>query len=108
MNDRAAALSKKIDDLTESIQSPKMLGFDFRRFGQPLVKYGEDFNALDRIDAEIGIQAHCGTKHFGRVTGFVGDNLQQDPLNMLLAPGCRWRRRLKHGSRRDRPVGGSR
>ena len=38
----------------------------------------EDFDPLDRVDAEVGFQLHVGVEHVDRVTGLVSDDLEHE------------------------------
>ncbi len=43
-----------IDDPTEGFELCHILGCDGRQAGNPLFEGGEDFHALDGVDAEVG------------------------------------------------------
>ena len=60
--------------MAEGLEGAELVGFDDGRGGEFFLKGGENFDALDGIDAEVGIEAHVEREHFHRVAGFLGDD----------------------------------
>ena len=54
-----------------------MLGFDFWGARQVGAEGGHDFDALDGVHAEVGVEAHFEVEHLDGVTGFLGDDEQK-------------------------------
>ncbi len=52
------------------------------RVGHPLAHGGEDFDALDGVDAQVGVQRHAGFEHLGGVAGLFGDDGQHDGVEI--------------------------
>ena len=50
----------------EGLEGAEVLGLDDGRVGEPLLERGEDLDALDRVDAEVGVELHVGLEHLGR------------------------------------------
>ena len=68
---------QKIDNLPQCLERTELFRFDFGRTWQLRCKRSHDFNALDRVDAQIGIHAHVEVQHLDRISGLVGDNCKQ-------------------------------
>ncbi len=64
--------------MAEGLQGAQVFGLDDRSVGQSLLKSGENFDALDRVNAKIAIEAHGEFEHLGGVAGFVGDDGEED------------------------------
>ena len=104
------AIGKKRNDLAERLQAAQILGLDHGRFGQLCLQRGENFDALDGVDPEIGVEAHIEFEHFDGVAGFFGDHLQENFLRLLIGRWCmNWRDDGRFGCwRRGRDMGSDR
>jgi hypothetical protein len=52
---------------------------------------GEDLDALDRIDAEVGVERHPRFEHLGGIAGLLGDepsSRRGDQENCQLSENC--------------------
>ena len=74
--------AQMLDDLAESLQGAEILRLDRRGVGKLFLQCGENFHALDRIDAEVGIKGHLQLQHLFRVTGLFGDDREQGRRNL--------------------------
>ena len=85
------AVAEKFDDVLERSQSAQMFRLDGRSVGQSFLKQGEDLDALDRVDAQVGVELHVQLQQLGRVTGLGGNHVQQRGLHAAIADGlsCR-------------------
>src|SRR5262249_19686227 len=100
-----SGFTEKRDDLPQIVQRTEMFRLDERRFRQALLQCRQNFDALDRVDAEIGVERHVEIEHLGRVTGLFADDLQQDLLDTRRVPcGCYGLWRSLRGSWRGRGV----
>ena len=61
-----------------------MFGFDFGCARKLRTQRRHDFDALDRVDAQIGVKAHVRVQHLDRIAGFVSDHCEQN----LADPAC--------------------
>ena len=68
---------QKFNDVLKCPQSAELLRLDRRGVRESLLHGGEDFDPLDRVDAEVGIKTHGRVEHVDRVAGFVADDPQQ-------------------------------
>ena len=55
-----------------------MLGLERGQPGKPVLQGREDLDPLDRVDAQVGVELHVEIEHFGRISGLLGDDLDQD------------------------------
>ena len=58
-------------DLAQGAQGPEVPGADGGCAGEPILERGEDFDALDGVDAEVGIHPHVEFKHFDGIAGLL-------------------------------------
>src|SRR5205823_2626110 len=65
------------DDLAEVVEGAEVLRLDGRGGGQALLQGGEDLDALDGVDAQVGVQGHVQVQHLRGVTRLLRDHLQQ-------------------------------
>ena len=66
-----ATLRKSTTSCSER-SAPRCSGFAHRGgIRQLLLKCREDFDPLDRVDAEIGVQRHAEVEHLHRVAGLL-------------------------------------
>ena len=72
----AADAGEELGDVSEGVQRAEVFGLDLRRVGQPLLKRRQDFDALDRVDAEIGVQRHARLQHLHRIARLLRDHRQ--------------------------------
>ncbi len=72
--------TQELGDLPQGSQRAEVLGLDDRRLGQAFLQGREDLDALDRIDAEVGVEEHVGLEHLGRIAGLLRDDLDQDGM----------------------------
>ena len=63
-----------VNDLAEGAQGSQFSRLHFRQSGFALTHGRKNFNALDTVDAEVGLQFHVCTEHFLRVAGFFGND----------------------------------
>ena len=66
-----------VNDLTEGLQHAQVFRLDRRRIGKLLLQGREDFHALDRVDAEVGVERHLHFEHLDRIAGLLGDHLEE-------------------------------
>ena len=52
------------------------------RLPLPLLKGRENLDSFDRIDPEVGIEAHAQVEHLDRVAGFLGNHFEQQGFEM--------------------------
>ena len=71
---RRRRVAEEVDDVAERVQSAEVLGLDRRGVRDLLLKGGQDFDALDRVDAQVGVQGHVQAEHVGRVARLLGDH----------------------------------
>ena len=60
-------------DVGQGAQGSQVLRADGRGAGEAFLERGEYFDALDGVDAQIGIHAHVQFQHFLGVAGFFAD-----------------------------------
>ena len=65
---------KELHDLLERLERAEVLGLHFGRIGQASAQRGHDFDALDGIDAEVGVEPHVEIEHLDGITSFFGDD----------------------------------
>ena len=71
------------DDLTERGELGEVTRVDLREGGDGLSQGGEDLDALDGVDAEVGLKLHLEVKEVGGVAGLVGHNTEQCPTESV-------------------------
>src|SRR4051794_24737780 len=79
-NDRggyAIAHIERGDDVAERSQRSESIGAERSQTWDGFLKRRQNFDPLDRVDAEIGVESHLEVEHLERVAGLVGDDLQQ-------------------------------
>ena len=54
--------------------------------GKSVLQGREDLDALDRVDAEVGVELHVEIENFGGISGFLGNDLDQDGGERLGRP----------------------
>src|SRR5258706_13001819 len=54
-----------------------MLWFHHRRAGKPFLQGGKNLDALDGIDAQIGVEPHVEVEHPGRIASLLGHDFEQ-------------------------------
>ena len=87
---RAAARpprGEEIDDVGERLEYAEVLGLDDGCVGELFLEGGEDFDAFDRVDAEVGVEPHGGLEHLRGISGLLGHDRQQGLLYAQLARG---------------------
>ena len=72
---RASRGTHVLNDLTEGAQGGQFGRLHFRQVGRTLAHRGKDFDALDAVDTEIGLQFHVRAEHFLRIAGFLSDDV---------------------------------
>ena len=72
------------DDLAEGAQAGHDGGVEFGQGRDALAHGGEDFDALDGVDAEVGVERHARFEHFGWVAGLLGDDGQHDGVQGMV------------------------
>ena len=85
-----------------------MLGADGGRARQALLQGAQDLDALDRVDPEVGVEAHAGLEHRRGVAGLLRDHFQQHALGFNPARGRRLGRRSRRRHRGWRGLLGAR
>src|SRR5436309_3472505 len=55
-----------------------MLGLGGRGIGNLFLKRRQNFDPLDGVDAQIGIERHVEPKHVGRIAGLLRDDCQEN------------------------------
>ncbi len=73
---RSGGRREEVDDLAERAKGPEVLGFDNRRLGKLLLQSGEDFDAFDGVDAEVGVEKHVRLEHLGGIPGLLRHHRQ--------------------------------
>ena len=63
--------------MLEGLEGAEVFGFDFGGAGEMAAEGGHDFNALDGVHAEVGVEAHLQVEHLDGVTGFLGDDEEE-------------------------------
>ena len=86
---RGSGTSKEADDVGERPQAAHLIGLDDRSVGQPVLKSRENLDALDRVDAEVGVQLHLELEDVDRIPGLLRDDLEQDARRLLRIRACR-------------------
>ena len=66
------------DDLAEGAQAGHDGGVEFGQGRDALAHGGEDLDALDGIDAEVGVERHARFEHLAGIAGLLGDDGQHD------------------------------
>ena len=66
-----------IDDLTESTQLSEFFWLEFWQVGITSLHGAEDFNTLDRVNAEVRFHVHGRFKRFNRITSLFADDFHQ-------------------------------
>ena len=73
-----------VDDVAERLEAPEILRVDRTHARYALLESGEDLDALDGVDAEIGVESHVELEHLGGIAGLLGDD-HEEALGKLLA-----------------------
>ena len=63
---------------------PRCSGLTTGASGNLLLKGREDLDALDRVDAEVGVEVHVEAEHVGRIAGLLGDDGKQGPATSVV------------------------
>ena len=63
-----------LDDLTERAQLGEFFRFEFGQIGITRLHGAENFDTLDRVNAEIRFHIHFRFERFNRVAGFLTDH----------------------------------
>jgi hypothetical protein len=71
-------------DVAQGLERAEFLGFDGRDVGKPFLESGEDFDPFDGVNSEVGIEAHVEFEHFGRVPGFLRNDLKQNLQDIII------------------------
>ncbi len=71
-----------VDDLAQGVEGGHLVGVELGQAGHPLAHGGQDLDALDGVDAQVGVQRHAQLEHLGRVAGLLGDDLQHDGVEV--------------------------
>ena len=69
----------------------ELLGLERGQPGKPVLQGGEDFDALDRVDPEVGVELHVEIEHLGGVSRLLRDDLDQDRGRRFAGRELRWR-----------------
>ena len=48
-----------------------------RFFGMAFLEQRKDFNALNRVDTQVGVETHIQFEHVARVTRFLGYDFEE-------------------------------
>jgi hypothetical protein len=106
---RASRLATQVvDDLAERAQRGHLGGL---HLGQPrgaLAHGGEDLDALDGVDPEVGLELHGEREHLGGVAGLLGDDAEHQRFELLgrgAEPGQRGAVRRRDGRGRGEAAG---
>src|SRR5262249_59559903 len=68
-------------DITEGVKGAELLGLDSGSVGEAVLECGEDLDALDRVDAEIGVQRHVELQHLRGISCLFRDHVEQHALD---------------------------
>ena len=103
-SDFGMTLADELDDRPQGAERAELIGLDRGQPGEPVLQRGQDLDALDRVDSEIGVELHVEIEHPGRVAGLLGDDVDQDGGRRIAGRRCTLRRchRLQAGSARPR------
>ena len=88
------AFAQQIDHLAQRPNRADLLRRDFWRAGQFFLQGGQNFDALNRVNAQVRIQAHIQFEHVRRVAGLFRDDRHHD-LGDAVLRGCRLRLRRR-------------
>jgi len=80
----------EIDDVAEGFRPPHVFGCDGRQAGAFLFKGGEDFDPLDGVDAEVGLDVHPQSEHF---PGYAVSSLTTGSRTDSSPVGAEWEER---------------
>ncbi len=100
-----------VGDLLEAAKLGHLGGVDLGKLGDAFFHFGENLDALDGVDAEVGLELHLGLEHLTRVAGLLGDNLEHQLGQIdtrsrgLFGSLSRWGRRRSCRLCRSRPIG---
>ena len=72
------------DDLAEGAQAGHDGGVEFGQGRDAFAHGGEDLDALDGVDAEVGVERHARFEHLGGIAGLLGDDGQHDGVEGMV------------------------
>ena len=87
------------DDVADRAQSGDLGLVHLRKAGNLFLQCGEDFDALDGINAEVCFKSHRGLQHLFGIASLLGDQSKKNGLNvaawrsdhLLIVDACRER-----------------
>ena len=79
-----AAAGEEGGDVAEAEERTEVFGLDLRRLGQAFLQGRQDLDALDRVDAQVGVQSHVQLQHLRRIARLLRDHLQKNFLDSLI------------------------
>ncbi len=98
------ASRQECGDLPQTVQRPQVFGLDGRSLGQTFLQGAEDLDALDGVNAQVGVQGLVQLQHLRGIARLLRDNLQQDGQDPFQR-GCRGRGVAILESRLDERMG---
>src|SRR4051812_137832 len=85
---RGRGCRQELDDLPEGLEGPEVLGLDDGGVGELLLQRREDLDALDRVDAEVGVEPHGRLGYIRGMYCFLLPDRQQRLLDGGRSGGC--------------------
>ncbi len=70
-------LAEEVDDRSQAAERAELLRLERGQTGQSVLQGREDLDALDRVDAEVGVELHVEIEHLDGVSRLLGDDLDQ-------------------------------
>ena len=83
---------EEFDDLAERLEDAEVLGLDDGGVGELFLERGEDLDAFDRVDAEVGVEPHRGLEHLGGIPGLLRHDRREHRLDTCGFGLRLWRR----------------
>jgi hypothetical protein len=85
--------------MAEGSQSAQVFRLDDGRFRQAFLQDRQDFHALDRVDAQVGIQRHVQFQHLHRIARLLRHDLTQNASDLVRVPALHTRADRRCGVR---------
>ena len=74
---RCGRTAEEVGDVAEGVEGAEVLGLHLRRVRQLLLQRRQDLHALDRVDAQVRVQAHAQVQHLRGVARLLRHHRQQ-------------------------------